>query len=705
VRALGVLFVLAWTALTLPALRASLHDPLNFLALLALLVLAALLAALAPVARAAGRALLAPPPWLFVAACALGAAAISHAFLRGPMGGKVLSIDGTVYLMEARALAHGHFGMPLPAPRLPLGARFLFEGPDGRLYGVFPPGYPLFLVPFVAAGVPLLAGPFIAALLVLAQYALGRATTRDELPSRLAILLSLPSLARAVETADLLSHALVAVLAGFAIACCLRLLRQPSRRDALVLGACVGWAFAARLLDGVILGLLVGAVLAHGAVRRRVPASVLALALLAAAPFAALVAAQQRAATGSFTTPTQTEYFARSDHPPGCHRLGFGRDVGCAVEHPDDRRAHGDDGYSLDDAARVVRARAGALGEDLFGLGALALAAFALVALRPRFADALGAGFVVALTLGYGLFYYGNAPIYGARHLFPAAPFLYLLLARAATAASHRREGRLDAACLRGMAVVALPLAVLVAQQRRWWSGARLTRALQAVRVDLRALAARRGVARGVVVTRDPLAPTAAMDTARDDARLLFVLDDLSGLRELRRVDPSRPGYLALDEHRLEPVRLPPTTPGFFIELEQAWPSFVRPAGLATRAVSSRRCCGVVASGGQALEIFAAREGGTLAVPLDVVKAGHFAVRVDGVAGPDMGDYDLALDGVPLPRWLGYAPSPALRQGTPAPARWLAAGRHVLEVRYAGRAAESRGDRAVLDALVGTPAP
>ena len=66
------------------------------------------------------------------------------------------------------------------------------------------------------------------------------------------------------------------------------------------------------------------------------------------------------------------EYFARSDWPPTCHRLGFGRDIGCRVEHPGARESFGDDGYSWTDALRVSRERAVGLGSDLFGLGARA---------------------------------------------------------------------------------------------------------------------------------------------------------------------------------------------------------------------------------------------------------------------------------------------------------------------------------------------
>jgi hypothetical protein len=58
-------------------------------------------------------------------------------------------------------------------------------------------------------------------------------------------------------------------------------------------------------------------------------------AIAATLPFLLLLALQQKAATGSAMVPTQTEYFLRSDWPPTCHRIGFGKDIGCSIEHPD----------------------------------------------------------------------------------------------------------------------------------------------------------------------------------------------------------------------------------------------------------------------------------------------------------------------------------------------------------------------------------
>ena len=215
--------------------------------------------------RARAEILLAPPRAVFVGGCALAAGGLSWWVVHRTLGDRPLSIDSGVYLLQARALAHGHFGMPEPLPAQAFANRFVLEGPDARLYGVFPPGWPLALVPFVWIGHPMLAGPALAVALVCAQAllgsALGRASGEEgggELATRASLLLSLPSVGRALETADLLSHALVAVLACTALAVVLGQTSRRRRVAGLALGACLGWVLAARLLDGLVLAAAVG---------------------------------------------------------------------------------------------------------------------------------------------------------------------------------------------------------------------------------------------------------------------------------------------------------------------------------------------------------------------------------------------------------------------------------------------------------------
>ena len=704
-RALGVTAALAWTAL---ALDHAVEWPRAGFVALAIALFAALVLHRFHGLALVTRALLGVPRWLFVGTCAAAAASLSAWAVHRAMRDQPLSIDAGVYLMQARAMAHGRLGLLASHPIQAFGDRFMLEGPDRRLYGIFPPGWPLALAPFVVAGRPMLAGPAVAVVLVMAQASLGRAVGRasgdevsGELATRVSLLLSLASIGRALETADLLSHAFVAALAAFAVAGALRLgapevaaRAGAARWVGVGVGACVGWVLASRLLDGVVVGCAVAGVV----VWRRRGLAALGWIAAGAAPFAALLAVEQHAATGSWFVPTQTLYFARSDWPPSCHRLGFGADIGCTVEHPGPAARLGGDGYGLGEALGVTRERAGALGEDLVGWGPLLLVGFAPLALGASSVDALAVGFVLALTLAYGLFYYGNAMFFDARHLFPAAAFFWLLVARGATL------GRSAGARGAGVLVV---LAVAVAGVWAAWSR-RVEGAaeFQANRSDLDASFERGGIGRGILKTHDltsfasafdPPSSSASSASGSGDGRRIVALDDNAGLLELRRAYPELTVYISLPGDAVGRLYLTRPPPGVSVELDRSWPAFVRPHGLGAHQLAQEG-----ASGGGLLLLSHASPGASLEMAFETAVAGTYDLRVDATAGPDEGDYTLELDGEGLADLHGYAPARGALRGTPV-TRALTAGRHALVARCTGRDAASTGYDARLDALVGEP--
>ncbi len=691
--ALGSAAALTWLALALNH-RAE-WPRAGFVALGSALVAALLLrrvSALVP------RALLAAPRPVFVGVCALAAGAISGWATHAAMRDQPLSIDAGVYLMQARALAHGHLGLLEQHPIQAFGDRFMLEGPDGELYGIFPPGWPLAIVPFVLVGAPMLVGPAVAVALVLAQAALGRAVGRaagdeeaGELAMRVSLLLSLASIGRALETADLLSHAFVAVLATLAIAGALSLgipgrTARASRAWGLAVGACVGWALASRLLDGLVLGAAVAGVLAW----RRPSLARAGWLAAGAAPFLLLLAVEQHAATGAWLTPTQTLYFARSDWPPTCHRLGFGPDVGCTVEHPGPTRDLGGDGYQLHDALRITRERAGALGQDLLGWGPLLLAAFAPLAVFASAVDAVAVALVLALTLAYGLFYYGNAMFFDARHLFPAAAFVWLLVARATSLAKSPVARGVGVVCALSVAVAGVWLP--------WKTRVAGAADFQSTRSDLRRTFAQHDVAAGILKTHDLTSFASAFDPWAHDTQRLVALDDGAGLVELRRARPDLPVLISLPGDGVGRMYLTAPSPGVGVELERSWPVFVRPHGLGTKQQPQEG-----ASGGTVLWLSHATVGASVDVAFETSTPGRYALRVDAWAGPDEGDYALELDGEPLAALHGYARGRRALRGTPT-TRTLGAGRHVLVARCTGQSDASSGYDARLDALVGDPA-
>jgi hypothetical protein len=492
-----------------------------------------------------------------------------------------------------------------------------------------------------------------------------------------------------------MSHGLVAALAAVAVACALdwpRDLRGASAHARVILtGACAGWVLAARLLDGVVLGGLLALVLARGKASLRT----LPWMMAGAVPFLALLVAEQRCATGAWLAPTQVAYFARSDWPPGCHRLGIGKDIGCTFEHKGTVARFGPDGFGVHEAIRVVRDRAGALGVDILGFAPLALLGFSALVVEASAADAIVVVFVLAFALAYGLFYFGNSEFFGARHLFPAAPFVWLLVARGAVALPHRAAGWLDARHARGAALAALLSVATACAIRPWATRGAEVAALQRTRSDLRRTLAMRGIDLGILKSFDGTAVAAALDPWADGARRIFVLDDSSGLAELRRAHPDLPVYLSLPGDDIGKLYARPPPPGVLVELERIWPTLVRPSGMSAHSVRHDG-----ASGGRVLRLVHAKPGAEVAMPFDVATPGDYDIRVDGLEGPDGGNYALSLDGETLPDWHGYAPEGTAIHGERVPLT-LAAGRHTLVARCIGRDDASRGYDAELDALVG----
>ena len=352
-------------------------------------------------------------------------------------------------------------------------------------------------------------------------------------------------------------------------------------------------------------------------------ASSLGWAALGAAPLALLLLLEQHAATGAWLLPTQSSYFARSDWPSTCHRLGFGADIGCSVEHPGPVSRLGGHGFGLPQAIAVVKERAGSVGEEVLGFAPLALVAFVPLVVTASTADAIALGFVLALTLAYGLFYYGNALFFGARHLYPAAPFLWWLVARGALRLPGRSaEGRLDRAHTRGLGLAVVVIVATVAARGPWKERLAGAAEFQSTRSDLEKTMAEHHIDRGILKPHDYTAFAAAFDPWSAPEDRIVALDDGSGLLDLRRAHPDLPAscFLAVPRQcRGQALSGSSPAPGVLVELERAWPAFVRPRGLATRQLAQAG-----ASGGFVLLVSHASPGAELRIPFDASVAGTY---------------------------------------------------------------------------------
>lgn len=694
-----------WAVLAWPALRDLVTSDPGRITLVAFVVGLALGLAVPALSARVHRGFMALPRRVWLSLAVLVGSAITAWLWFGPMNAQVISSDGCVYLLQGRAAARGALGVPLYAPRLAFAAKFFIEGLDGRLHSVFVPGYPVFLAPFVLIGAPWLSGLVVGAALTLAQHRLAERLSTDDFVPRLSVLLLLPSFARGIETADLMSHAFVGALDVMALLLALRLRENPRARELAALGVCVGWVFSARMLDGFVLAAVCSIALLRPLSRRALPARAFLLAALCFAPFVALVGAQQRACTGSWTRACVLDYVARGDHPPTCLKLGFGRDVGCSIEHARERASFGSDGYTPDDALRLMRERTGRLSAETLGFALLALLAFVGVAREPTAAALLCATFPAALTLAYAFFYYGNSVVHGARHVFPAAPFLAVLAARALADVPAALRDRITEGRWRGAMILAVSGMIPFGHAGFWAVGLAEVHSLQARRVPVRRRLEAAGLRRGVFVLPDLHSYLADLDPWRDGRARVYVHDDKAGVLDVRRFFPELPVHLLSLDGRFLRVGSAPPPPGLDLEFERAWPSFQRPTGCGAMILHTQDCCGVPTRGGRALLLFAASTGARLEVPFDLARSGRYAIRLEGYAAFDHGRWDIFVDGAPLGRWEGYAPAITPRVLTPNAPLELRAGAHRFVAECAGRDPRSRDHHALFDALRATPAP
>ena len=354
-------------------------------------------------------------PALAVSAALLSAGYVSY-YLRG--GPRI--IDATSYYLQARAMAHGYFAFPVATPLGSFGGRFLLPNAAQSLSVIFPPGYAFLLAGGFLLHAPLLVGPVLAALIVLATYALARELSGRSDVARVAAALSVLCGTLRYHTADTMSHGLCALLL-----CVGTLTAVRGRRwDALLSGLALGWLIATRPVSGVV-GVLLAACLLDRNARRWAS---FGAGLL---PFMALLLLYQRSATGSFFTSTQLAYYALADGPPGCFGYGFGRGIGCLYEHGEYVRTRLASGYGLREALSVSLRRLAVHSIDIANAAPLALlcpvgAWLARADRRVRVLFYACLGFMLA----YAPFYFdGSYPGGGTRLFADLLPLEHVLLA------------------------------------------------------------------------------------------------------------------------------------------------------------------------------------------------------------------------------------------------------------------------------------
>jgi hypothetical protein len=329
------------------------------------------------------------------------------------LGGVPHVTDEAVYIFQAKTLARGV--LAAPAPAAPIFFDYLnviIDRGRGIWYGMYAPGWPGVLMPFLSLGVAPLANALVNTIGLLAVYRLG-VEIYGRKGGGVALLLGALSPFMWAMGASYLSHPLSLALAAAALLGVTVGLRRDRPRYLLAAGAAAGAMVLVRQLDAAAVAATLVLLLAF---KREWKGLVLLAA--GAAPFVGVLFLYNRALTGSPWLFPHQVYSIRD-------AVGFGPAVGKVS-------TYGSLGHTPLKALYNLRENARAASTNLLGWPFLSLAfiPFAFLARRPRHRRGLlllGTYGVIYL-LAYGFYYY-HGVMFGPRYYYALLPALLLLSA------------------------------------------------------------------------------------------------------------------------------------------------------------------------------------------------------------------------------------------------------------------------------------
>lgn len=334
-----------------------------------------------------------------------------------------LTIDELSLEWQGRLLAGGRlFARAERFPEFFSTTQTLIVG--DRWFTHFPIGPAAILMPGVAAGMPWLVNPVLAAIAAVLLYRFLVQTT-TELEARVVVVLFALSPFVLFMAATQLDHmsALVAIWAAVAAlpAWAGATTPEAARRSAAIVGLGLGAAATIRPYDAALCATVIGLFQLRELRRDRALASSLLVEMLAGCIPVALLLAANAATTGD---PLTFAYDALNGH---AHRPGFHLDPMGEMHTP--RRG------VFNISAYLLRLDATLLGWPVPAM-LLVVAALAWQRRATRW-DELCIGMLGALLVGYWMFW-GEGRALGPRFLFTAAPIFLLYAARFAGALRDR---------------------------------------------------------------------------------------------------------------------------------------------------------------------------------------------------------------------------------------------------------------------------
>ena len=404
--------------------------------------------------------------------------------------------DELVYLFQAQTLAHGSFSAPAPPQALWPGLEFyLLEIRDGRWFATTPPGWPAVLSLGVRAGAPWLVNPVLAGLAVLFAHGVARRLASRNQADIVALLMATSPWFLGAS-ASLMAHTLTITLMLAAWWLLLLKVKTRQRQAAvwLLAGLAMGWVFATRQLDGVLVGTLTGLWLVS---RWREPGGGLRVVIysLGAILAGSFYFVHNVAMTGQLLTSPLARYISQS-WGSGGNAYGFGAGIGPPGGWGDLDMAPG---HSPFEGLLNTMNNLSALQLELFGwgIGSLALVWGLLLWGRPNRADRAMLALVLTVVGAMFLYWFAGSFYIGPRYWF-AAFFALLFL----SASGYRAvAGRLMRLGVHGYSsgITLFMLAVFGLSVFTPWRGVAKYHGFGNVTADLRQAAERGDFGNGVV--------------------------------------------------------------------------------------------------------------------------------------------------------------------------------------------------------------
>ncbi|RJO74415.1 MAG: hypothetical protein C4523_00710 [Myxococcales bacterium] len=656
-----------------------------------------------PRALAIWERLVSLPAKYWIAASSLAAFAGSLYLAYGPLEKLPHVPDDICYLWQARSFAMGR--LSVGSHDLPEFFHLLFMINDGQWYSLFQPGWPALLMLAVWPSLEFFVNPLLSAVAVALVYPIGRRAL-DERSAKLGMAMLAISPMHLAIGATLLAHSLALALTELAVLATLRLCDEGKTRDALLLGAALGWLFTTRALNAVATVAVVAIPLIYYLLKGRIRIGRLLAGVPVAAVFLVLQLAYNDALTGAPLYWPQDRYFDITEPKKGCHQLGFGKDVGCPNVHHEESFP---DGFGPKDAIRVTHTRLGTFLITLFGWNAIFFFIGApFLGRRYGWRKLFLLTVFLSLLIAYFFFYFHG--LWG-RYYYESCFAIFLLVAAGIFAAREwlagvaakdatlppvvvrLMRGFIPAAALAYFAFnVFIFFPVTVETMGKFFFG-----------VDRRVERMTEGFPEKSVVFMEDwyTAGFIFLRPGLPDTRL-FVHDAGKMNRQMMQYYPDW-HFFAYNpkEDRMQKVEPTSDPSPVFVEAEYKVP-IGDSSGRYAHAEDYKTAAGAPASSKLVLSYEAQGKGEWVAFRQFIFKSGNYALSAQAPTGPDQGVMKLTVDGVVCAEAVDlYSPELDLK---PLPLKRCAAldllrGQHRIELVAVGRNSASTGWRLGLDWL------